>query len=108
GSSAEPEGHASTRRPTACGWQVAARATVEAAAVIRAAQGKAAFLVATHMLDADQLVDQELLQDSKDHHRVQRGGSFLKGPLCLAFSVFVKQPSPSVALSLVMGRCLLV
>jgi transposase len=39
---------------------------------------------------------------------VERGFSFLKDPLFLASSVFVKKPSRIIALSLVMVLCLLV
>jgi transposase len=89
-------------------WQVAATVAVEAAAVTRAVQRKASFLVATNVLDAGQLADQELIQTYKDQHSVERGFSFLKDPLFLASSVFVKKPSRIVAFSLVMVLCLLV
>ena len=55
-----------------------------------------------------QLPDQELIQTYKDQHSVERGFSFLKDPLFLASSVFVKKPERIVALSLVMVLCLLV
>jgi len=89
-------------------WQVAATVAVEAAAVTRAVQRKASFLVATNVLDPGQLTDQELIQTYKEQHSVERGFSFLKDPLFLASSVFVKKPSRIVALSLVMVLCLLV
>jgi hypothetical protein len=44
----------------------------------------------------------------KEQHSVERGFSFLKDPLFLASSVFVKRPERIVALSLVMVLCLLV
>jgi len=43
-------------------WQIAATVTVNAAAVTRAVQRKASFLVATNVLDPNQLSDQELIQ----------------------------------------------
>jgi transposase len=89
-------------------WQVVATVTVEEAAVTRAAQRKASFLVATNVLEADHLSDQELIQTYKDQGSVERGFSFLKDPLFLASSVFVKKPTRIVALSLVMVLCLLV
>ena len=55
-----------------------------------------------------QLSDQELIQTYKEQHSVERGFSFLKDPLFLASSVFVKKPERIVALSLVMVLCLLV
>jgi transposase len=89
-------------------WQIAATVAVDNAAVTRAVQRKAAFLVATNALDTSQLGNQELIQRYKDQHSAERGFSFLKDPLFLASSVFVKKPSRIVALSLVMVLCLLV
>jgi transposase len=89
-------------------WQVAATVAVEAEAVTHVVQRKASFLVATNVLDASQLSDQDLIQTYKEQHSVERGFSFLKDPLFLASSIFVKTPSRIVALSLVMVLCLLV
>ncbi len=89
-------------------WQIQATVTVDEQVLTRAVQRKASFLVATNVLDADQLPDQELIQTYKDQHSVERGFSFLKDPLFLASSVFVKNPTRIVALSLVMVLCLLV
>jgi transposase len=89
-------------------WQIAARLTVDAAAVARAGRRKASFLVATNVLDPATLSDQALIQTYKDQPSVERGFAFLKDPLFLASSVFVKKPERIVALSLVMVLCLLV
>jgi transposase len=89
-------------------WQVVATLAVDDAAVTRTVQRQASFLVATNVLDPAQLPDQELIQTYKEQHSVERGFSFLKDPLFLASSVFVKKPSRIVALSLVMVLCLLV
>jgi transposase len=72
-------------------WQIQATVTVADEAVTRAVQRKASFLVATNVLDADQLSDQELIRTYKDQHSVERGFAFLKDPLFLASSVFVKE-----------------
>src|SRR5262249_19892962 len=74
-------------------WQLAATVAVDEAAVTRAVQRKASFLVATNVLDAEHLPDQELIQTYKEQVSVERGFSFLKDPLFLASSVFVKKPS---------------
>jgi transposase len=89
-------------------WQVLTTLAVDAAAVARQARRKAAFLVATNVLDPAQLSDQELIRTYKEQHSVERGFSFLKDPLFLASSVFVKKPERIVALSLVMVLCVLV
>jgi transposase len=89
-------------------WQIQAAVTINEASLEREVRRKAAFLVATHVLAPDHLSDQELIQTYKEQHSVERGFSFLKDPLFLASSVFVKNPERIVALSLVMVLCLLV
>lgn len=89
-------------------WQIVATLAVDEAAVAQAVRRHASFVVATNVLDPAQLSDQELIQTYKDQHSVERGFAFLKDPLFLASSVFVKKPERLVALSLVMVLCLLV
>jgi transposase len=89
-------------------WQILTTLAVDAAAVAQEARSKAAFLVATNVLDPAPLSDYELIRTYKEQHSVERGFSFLKDPLFLASSVFVKKPERIVALSLVMVLCLLV
>jgi transposase len=72
-------------------WQLQATVSVDADALTRAVQRKASFLVATNVLEANQLSDQELIRTYKDQHSVERGFAFLKDPLFLASSVFVKK-----------------
>jgi transposase len=52
-------------------WQIAATLTVDDEAVTRAVRRKAAFLVATNVIDPDQLSDQELIQTYKEQHSVE-------------------------------------
>ena len=80
-------------------WQITAASAVDEEAVTRVVRRKASFLVATNVLDRDQLSDQDLIQTYKEQHSVERGFSFLKDPLFLASSVFVKKPERIVALS---------
>jgi transposase len=89
-------------------WQMVATLAVDEAEVARAVRHHASFLVATNVLDPTQLSDQELIRTYKEQHSVERGFAFLKDPLFLASSVFVKKPQHIVALSLVMVLCLLV
>jgi transposase len=89
-------------------WQILTTLSVDEAAVAREARRKAAFVVATNVLDSAQLSNHELIQTYKEQHSVERGFSFLKDPLFLASSVFLKKPQRIVALSLVMVLCLLV
>jgi transposase len=89
-------------------WQIAATLEVDEEAATRQARHSASFLVATNVLDPEALGDRELIRAYKDQGSVERGFAFLKDPLFLASSVFVKKPARIVALSLVMVLCLLV
>ena len=96
------------RTPERIEWQIEATVTVNEAALEWEVHRQAAFLVATNVLDPQQLTDQELIRTYQEQHSVERGFRFLKDPLFLASSVFVKKPQRIVALSLVMVLCLLV
>jgi transposase len=89
-------------------WQIQATLTVNAETVACQARRDASFLVATNVLDLAALSDHELVQTYTEQHSVERGFAFLKDPLFLASSVFVKKPERIVALALVMVLCLLV
>jgi transposase len=77
-------------------------------ALEREVRRKAAFLVATNVLDAATLPDLALIQAYKAQSAVERGFAFLKDPLFLASSVFVKKPQRIMALAFLMVLCLLV
>jgi transposase len=94
--------------PAGAVWQVEAHVTLDTVALERGARRQACFLVATNVLDPDVLSDHHLIQTYLEQHSVERGFTFLKDPLFLASSVFVKRPERIVALSLVMVLCLLV
>jgi transposase len=69
---------------------------------------KAAFIVATNMLDEERLSHEQVISTYKEQGGVERGFRFLKDPLFLASSVFVKKPERVIALSFIMVLCLLV
>jgi hypothetical protein len=71
-------------------WQVEARITLDAAALERAVVRQACFLVATNVMDPQLLADQDLIQSCKEQTSVERRFAFLRNPLFLASSVFVK------------------
>jgi transposase len=89
-------------------WQVQATVSVDEQQLLRAAQRRARFIVATNVLDAHELSDEEVIDAYKAQSHVERGFAFLKDPLFLASSVFLKKPERIMALSLVMVLCLLV
>ncbi len=89
-------------------WKLVPSVQVDQQALERAADQQARFLIATNELSADKLSDEALLAVYKGQGSVERGFRFLKDPLFLASSVFVKKPSRLIALSFIMVLCLLV
>jgi transposase len=89
-------------------WHIQATLTVKLPQVEQEARCNACFIVATNVLDSAILSDQELVTTYKEQGSVERGFRFLKDPLFLASSVFVKKPERIVALGLIMVLCLLV
>ena len=87
---------------------VVATVTVHQQRVDEEALRKACFIVGTNELESEALSDQELVTTYKEQGGVERGFRFLKDPLFLASSVFVKKPERIIALSLIMVLCLLV
>lgn len=72
------------------------------------AERKACFIVASNVMDEDVMSHEELISLYLEQGSVERGFRFLKDPLFLASSVFVKKPERLVALSLMMVLALLV
>jgi transposase len=68
----------------------------------------ASFIIATNILDEQELSHEQVMTKYKEQGGVERGFRFLKDPLFLASSVFVKKPERVVALSFIMVLSLLV
>ncbi len=94
--------------PTSQQWQIVATVSVKQEQVAQEAFHKACWLVGTNVLDPAILSDQHLVTTYKGQGGVERGFRFLKDPLFLASSVFVKKPERIMALSFIMVLCLLV
>jgi len=94
--------------PRPQGWQIQATLTRDPVALEREALRRAAFLVATNLLDTDAWPDEAVIALYREQTVVERGFAFLKDPLFLASSVFVKRPERIMALAFVMTLCLLV
>ena len=71
-------------------------------------QQKSCFILATNQLDSQALPDDELLSAYKDQQKVERGFRFLKDPLFMASTLYLKSPKRIMALMMVMTLCLLV
>jgi transposase len=66
------------------------------------------FILATNVLDSEQLSNDQLLIEYKEQHSTERGFRFLKDPLFFTSSVFLKSPKRITALAMVMVLSLLV
>ena len=89
-------------------WYLVPQLEVDQQEVTVLVRKKAAFIVATNILDAQRLSHEQVISTYKEQGGVERGFRFLKDPLFLASSVFVKKPERVIALSFVMVLCLLV
>ncbi len=94
--------------PESVVWQVKASLNVNGEGVEQQWRRRAAFIVGTNILDPAVLSDEQLAKTYKEQGGVERGFGFLKDPLFLASSVYVKKPSRIMALSFIMVLCLLV
>jgi transposase len=66
------------------------------------------FIIATNVLSEQELSNEKMLSEYKAQQSCERGFSFLKNPLFLADSIFLKSPERIEALAMIMGLCLLV
>jgi len=64
------------------------------------------FILATNVLDIDELTDDDVLREYKAQQSTERGFRFLKDPLFFTSSVFLNSTERVAAM--VMGLCLLV
>lgn len=94
--------------PATIEWRIEATLGVDRERVERESERRACYIVGTSVLDGGRLSDEELIRTYKGQGGVERGFRFLKDPLFLASSVFVKKPERIEALGFVMVVCLLV
>lgn len=71
-------------------------------------KNKSIFIVATNDFDTENFPGKKVLKEYKNQYRVERGFRFLKNPLCMARSIYLKNQSRIIALGVVMFLCLLV
>jgi transposase len=89
-------------------WQIQASVTLDAEALEREALRRAAYIVGANLLDAATWPDEAVIALYREQTVAERGFAFLKDPLFLASSVFVKKPTRIMAIAFVMVLCLLV
>lgn len=69
---------------------------------------KSCFILATNQTDKTLMNGHQVLADYKNQQKVERGFRFLKDPMFLASTVFLKSTKRIMALTMVMTVCLLV
>ncbi|HIE00528.1 MAG TPA: IS1634 family transposase [Thiotrichaceae bacterium] len=82
-------------------------ASIPSARIVKL-ERKSCFILATNQLDMEALSDQDLIDAYKDQQKVERGFRFLKDPLFMASTLFLKSTKRVMALMMVMTLCLLV
>jgi transposase len=90
--------------PVAQQWQIVATVSVNQEQVEQEALRKACWIIGTNILDATVLSDLQLVTTYKEQGGVERGFRFLKDPLFLASSVFVKKTERIMVLCLLVYR----
>ncbi|CDN16525.1 hypothetical protein RintRC_2523 [Richelia intracellularis] len=66
------------------------------------------FILATNVLDADKLNNEDVLPEYKSQQSTEGGFRFLKDPLFFTSTVFLNSRKRVAALAMVMGLCFLV
>jgi transposase len=89
-------------------WQIQATLTRDTAALEQEALRRAAYVIGTNLPDAEAWPDEVVIALYREQSVAERGFAFLKDPLFLASSVFVKKPTRIMALAFIMTLCLLV
>jgi transposase len=90
------------------GYKLQANIQLDEQAVARKIKQSGRFILATNVLDIDELDPDQILMTYKQQQSAERGFSFLKDPLFFTDSVFVKSSERIESLALIMGLCLLV
>jgi transposase len=89
-------------------WCLMPTVSIDEQQVQRQISKDACFIIATNILDEQELSHEQVIAKYKEQGGVERGFRFLKDPLFFASSIFVKKPERVVALSFIMVLALLV
>jgi hypothetical protein len=95
-------------KPSAQRWSATSTITLNESKLLAYAQSKACFVIASNVMEEAEGSNEELISLYLEQGSVERGFRFLKDPLFLASSVFVKKTERIVALSVIMVLALLV
>jgi transposase len=89
-------------------YKITSELVADKSKITYALEGKGKFIIATNELDEKALSVEDLLKNYKGQQAVERGFRFLKDPLFMTSSVFLKKDTRIAALGMVMCLCLLV
>ena len=89
-------------------YKISAQLVEDESKIAYALEEKGKFIIATNELDEEKLSADALLGNYKGQQCVERGFRFLKDPLFMTSSVFLKKDTRINALGMVMCLCLLV
>lgn len=74
----------------------------------RRIERKSCYILATNQVDIEKLPPQDMINKYKDQQKVERGFRFLKDPLFMASTLFLKSPKRIMALTMIMTLSLLI
>jgi transposase len=94
--------------PVAHVWRMDSTVTLDPVALEAEALRRAAYIIGTNLLDEEAWPDEAVIALYHEQTVAERGFAFLKDPLFLASSVFVKKPERIMAIAFIMVLCLLV
>jgi transposase len=89
-------------------YKITAKLVEDEVKIAHVLKGKGKFIIATNELDDKALSADALLRNYKGQQSVERGFRFLKDPLFMTSSVFLKKDTRINALGMVMCLCFLV
>ncbi len=95
-------------QPTGYTYHISGEVVADVSAGNKVKKERAVFILATNELDHDTLRDAEILSTYKGQAKVERGFRFLKDPMFLASTLYLKKEERIMALLMVMTCCLLV
>ncbi len=95
-------------KPTGYTYHISGEVVADVSAGNKVKKERAVFILATNELDHNTLSDAEILSTYKGQAKVERGFRFLKDPMFLASTLYLKKEERIMALLMVMTCCLLV
>ena len=94
--------------PEGISYQISATVSVDESKINTELLSAGRFIIATNVLDSQELSNDSILSEYKAQQSCERGFGFLKDPLFFADSIFLKSPERIESLGMIMGLCLLV